>query len=138
MKHIMLDIHFHWYSQLLSVQYQYLRFLTQGKVRRFHILQRAASTIFAILFSCSTIAMNNIVFCSLVTRIITHLIVNTAIQLERSAWVQVIIIVGNDALKGHGAIKGTNLATPSMITAKISFSDNINKCFVRIHGRPQD
>mmetsp|Transcript_1109 Transcript_1109/g.2786 ORF Transcript_1109/g.2786 Transcript_1109/m.2786 type:complete len:222 (+) Transcript_1109:87-752(+) len=113
-------------------------FLTQCVMRRHDIVEWTTPAILAFLLTGPTFAMHDVIDGTFITWIITHLIVYATIQFDGCILgMQCIIIIRNNALKGHGTVKGTDQPTPTTPFTKITLAKNVAKIIVNLHGWAQ-
>jgi hypothetical protein len=113
-------------------------FLAKRKVHRNDRFQRHGPAILTLRFTRSTVALDLVVDGLSRAGIVAHLVVATAIQFDRLAGMENIVIVGNDPLKGHGTIERSDLTAPSAARTEISLANNVPVLFVDLLVRLDD
>jgi hypothetical protein len=81
--------------------------------------------------------MNDIIDCRLVSGIVAHVVVNTPMELYSIARFNDIIVVWDESLECHGAIKQAHDPAPTLSFDEVTFLDNLNNLIVSFHTRPK-
>ena len=107
--------------------------LTQCKVRRMDVIKGPTPTIFAVLLSSPAIPVHNVVHRLLIPGVVAHLIVHTTVQLNGRPGMEVVVVVRDESLEGHGTVEWTDLGGPPLAFLEVTFSDNLLQFVVDVH-----